>query len=119
MTKYTASTILNYSPRKTRLIINTIKYKRLDIAMVLLKNNRRPKSKKIFDLLKSAASNLKLSEQDYPNYQVANIVAEQAFTLYRIMPRAKGAAHRIRRRYSRIKVLLQPRQGALQTTQTA
>lgn len=108
MTNYTASTILNYSPRKSRLIINTIRNKRLDLAMVLLQNNQRPKSKKIFHLLKSAASNLKLTEKDYSNYKIAFIVAEEAYKLYRVIPRAKGSANRICRRYSRIKVLLQP-----------
>lgn len=103
---YTASTVLNYSPRKTRLIINEIRGLSLDKALDYLTRINKKGSKKISDLLKSAANNLSLTEGDYPNYKVKTIVAEEAQRLYRIVPRARGSAFRIRRRYSRIKVTL-------------
>jgi large subunit ribosomal protein L22 len=103
---YTASTILNYSPQKTRLIINEIRGLRLDRALLSLQSMQKPKAKKIYQLLRSAASNLKLVEADYFNYEVKTIVAEEAQRLYRSMPRARGSAFKIRRRYSRIKVEL-------------
>ena len=106
--KYTASTILNYSPQKTRLVINVLRGKKLDIALSQLTNIRKGKTKKIYNLLTSAASNLSLTEDQYSNYIISTIVAEEAQKYYRTVPRARGSAFRIRRRYSRIKVLLLP-----------
>lgn len=103
---YTASTLLNHSPRKTRLIINPIRGKKLSEALLILKSMNKPKAKKITSLLSSAASNLQLTESDYGNYSLSHIVAEEAGILYRFMPRARGSAGKIRRRQARIKVLL-------------
>ena len=108
MTKPTASTVINYSPRKSRLVINSIRGLRLDSAMLSLMSNGRSKSKKIFDLLKSAANNLKIVETEFGAYKVGTIVVEEAQRLYRMTPRSRGSAYKIRRRYSRIKVLLEP-----------
>ncbi len=107
-TKFDASTSLNYSPRKARLIINTIRGSKLGKAMSQLKYNSRPKSKKIYHLLKNAACSLSLLEQEYDNYKIAMIVAEEGQRLYRSVPRGRGTAHKIARRYSRIKVALEP-----------
>jgi large subunit ribosomal protein L22 len=105
--KFTATTVLNYSPRKARLVINTIRGANLDQALDSLKTLNKGKTKKIYNLLLSAASNLKLVENDYPTYTVSTIIAEEAQKLYRVVPRARGSAFKIRRRYSRIKVLLE------------
>lgn len=105
-TKYNASTVLNYSPRKTRLVLNVIRGSVLSHAMDTLKGMNKGKTKKIFNLLKSAASNLNLTESDYSSYKIESIIAEEAQKLYRVVPRARGSAFRIRRRYSRIKVTL-------------
>ena len=75
---YTASTVLNYTPQKARLVLNLL----------------------------SAASNLSLVESEYSKFKVDSIFAEEAQRLYRSIPRARGTAHRIARRYSRIKVTL-------------
>ncbi len=99
-----ASTELNYSPRKARLVINLLRGQRLDKAMELLKHLKKGKTKKFYDLLKSAAANLGLAESEYGNFVVQNIVAEEGQRLYRAVPRARGSTFRIRRRYSRIKV---------------
>ncbi|MEM1312008.1 MAG: uL22 family ribosomal protein [Patescibacteria group bacterium] len=104
--KFTATTVLNYSPRKARLVINVIRGMNLEDALITLKSLNKGKTKKIYNLLTSAASNLKLAENDYPNYSIEVIIAEEAQKLYRVVPRARGSAFRIRRRYSRIKVLI-------------
>jgi large subunit ribosomal protein L22 len=105
---FTASTVINYSPRKTRLIINPIRGAVLTNAFEQLEHNSRPKSKKVYDLLKSAASNLNLTANDHKSYVVSTIVAEEAQRLYRMIPRSRGSAHKIARRYSRVKVILTP-----------
>lgn len=106
ITKAHASTILNYSPQKTRLVINVIRGMQLDLAMDALKKMNKPKAKKIYFLLKNAAVSNGLTESDYKNHKIQAIVAEEAQTYKRIVPRARGSAFQIRRRYSRIKVQL-------------
>jgi ribosomal protein L22 len=103
---YTASTVLNYSPRKTRLVINPIRGMILSKAMDQLAHNGRPKSKKIYMLLKSAAYNMKLVESDYDAFTVDSIFAEEAQKLYRMRRGTRGSGRKIARRYSRIKVTL-------------
>lgn len=104
--KFQASTLLNYSPRKARLVINQIRGLSLDKALSMLPNINKKVNKKVYDLLKSAASNLNLTESDFSTYKVSSIMAEEAQTLSRVMPRARGSAFKVRRRYSRIKVEL-------------
>jgi large subunit ribosomal protein L22 len=102
-----ASTIINKSPRKVRLIIDHVRGVDLQKALLILKTMNKEKTKKVHDLLKSAATNLGVSENDYKTIMVKSIVAEEAQRLYRIMPRARGSAAKIRRRYSRVKVTLE------------
>jgi large subunit ribosomal protein L22 len=99
-----ASTIVNKSPRKVRLIIDHIRGLDLYNAMSTLKSINKEKTKHIFNLLKSAAANMSISDAELSNYVIKDIVAEEAQRLYRVVPRARGSAFRIRRRYSRIKV---------------
>jgi large subunit ribosomal protein L22 len=103
-----ASTVINKSPRKIRLIIDTIRGMELQNALEMLRTMPVGKTKKVYDLLKSAASNAKLTEADYTSYKVGTIFAEEAQRLYRSVPRARGSAFRIRRRYSRVLVELLP-----------
>lgn len=106
---YTASTVLKYSPRKARLIINVIRRKTLSDALDILISLNKGQTKKIQDLLKSAYTNLSLTSSDFDSYIISRIVAEEAQRYYRVMPRARGSAAKIRRRFSRIKVLLEPK----------
>lgn len=105
--KFQASTVLAYSPQKTRLIINPLRGAVLAEAMDWLRFLKKGQNKKVHDLLKSAASNLNLAEADYVNYKISRIWAEEAQTYLRYKPRARGMVGKIRRRYSRVKVTLE------------
>lgn len=107
--QFQATTLVDYSPRKTRLIINPIRGAVLEDAMDWLKFLKKGQNKKIHDLLKSAASNLHLTKSDYPNFAIGQIVVEEAQTYLRQMPRARGMSGKIRRRYARVKVALVPK----------
>lgn len=104
----TASTTINYSPRKSRLVLNVIRGLNLEQALEQLKNLQKGKTKKFFDLLKNAANNLKITEAEYKTFIVSEIVAEEDKRLYRFVPRARGSAFKIRRRTTRLKVMLKP-----------
>lgn len=103
-----ASTVLAKSPRKVRLMIDPIRGMSLSQALINLKVMKKDGSKKIFDLIKSAATNAKLTEGEYSQFKIETIVAEEAQRLYRVVPRARGSAFRIRRRYSRVKITINP-----------
>lgn len=105
---YHASTVLKYSPQKARLIINAIRGKKITQALQILMFMNKSQAKKISDLVKSSYINLNLSDDDLKNYTIAQIVAEEAQKYYRVTPRARGSAHRIRRRYSRVKIKIAP-----------
>jgi large subunit ribosomal protein L22 len=100
------STVIKKSPRKIRLIIDHIRGKDLASSLLLLKTMNKEQTKKVHDLLLSAASNLKITSDDFSNYLISSIVAEEAQRLYRVVPRARGSAFRVRRRYSRVKAVI-------------
>lgn len=104
--RFQASTLLNYSPQKTRLVIDQLRGLDLLNALDKLPNINKKVTKKIYDLLKAAANNLDITESDFKDYKIETIIAEEAQKLYRIVPRARGSAFRIRRRYSTVKVEL-------------
>ena len=106
-TKYNAQTFINYSPRKARLITNFLKNMTLTEALEQLRFMKKGKTKKFFNLIKLAANNASLSQEEYPQYKIKTFIAEEASTYYRIMPRARGSAFRIRRRNSRLKIEIQ------------
>jgi large subunit ribosomal protein L22 len=99
-----AQTLINYSPRKSRLITNSLKGLNLKDAFTQLKFMNKGKTKKFFNLIKLAANNLGISEEEYGKYIIKTFVAEEAQTYYRVMPRARGSAFKIRRRNSRLKI---------------
>lgn len=103
---YSSSTTLKYSPQKARLIINVLRGKLVSIALNDLLYMNKGQSKKIYNLIKNACNNLAIVESDYENYVIESIVAEEAQRYYRVVPRARGSANRIRRRFSRIKLLI-------------
>lgn len=103
---YSASTVLKYSPQKARLIINVLRGKIVANALDDLLYMNKGQAKKVFNLVKAACNNLSLTESDYSNYIIESIVAEEAQRYYRVVPRARGSANRIRRRHSRIKISL-------------
>lgn len=104
---YNASTVLKYSPQKARLIINVLRGRLVTTALEELMYMDKGQSKKVYNLIKAACNNLKIVESDYSNYIISSIVAEEAQRYYRVVPRARGSANRIRRRFSRIKISLQ------------
>jgi large subunit ribosomal protein L22 len=106
---FTAHTIVNYSPQKSRLITNSLKGLTLDNALAQLSFMTKGKTKLFYNLIKNAANNIGLSEKDYANYFIDTFIAEEAQKLFRSMPKAKGSAARIIRRYSRLKILVLPK----------
>lgn len=99
---------LHMSPQKVRLLVDLIRGKRADDALVQLQVSRKSAARPVRKLLDSAIANAK------HNYEanVATLRITQAFVdggpmQYRWMPRAMGRATPIRKRTSHVTIVLE------------
>ena len=98
---------LRMSPRKVRLVADAIRRKPVSDAVTILENLNKKASVPVRKLVQSAAANAKNTEGILPG----SLVVEQIYvdggpTLRRFRPRAFGRAFTIRKRTSRITVVL-------------
>lgn len=103
------ASVTNYrlAPRKVKIVIDLIKGKSLDEAYGIVKYVPKSASEVLYKLLKSAEANAVNNFQlDRDLLYVADAVANQGVILKRILPRAKGSAHRINKRTSNITVVV-------------
>lgn len=98
------------SPRKTRLIVNCIRNKNINIALSFLRYSNKKASKIIEKLLISCISNwrMKYSDNlhDYHLLYIKRIFVNNGPFLKRLRPAPQGRAHRIRKRSSHIKIFI-------------
>ena len=102
------ASLKNYrqSPRKVRLITETIKGKSVadaeNILQALVKRGAEP----VLKLLRSAVANAKQAGTDPKDLYVQNATVDQGVVLKRMRPRAFGRAYQILKRTSLVKVNL-------------
>lgn len=98
------------SPRKVRLVVNTIRGEQVDKAMTKLKFVNKGASQIVSKVIGSAAANLRDRFEDEPldneNLVVREIYVDDGPTLKRIQPAPMGRAHPIRKRTSHITVVV-------------
>ncbi len=98
------------APRKAKLVIDLVRGKSLEEAIVILKNTDKKAAKIVEKLIMSAAANAQNNNNlDVNNLYVAKIYANEGPTLKRIRPRAQGRATAINKRTSHITVVLSER----------
>ena len=104
------------SPRKMRLVADTIRGKEVNLALDLLKFSKREASIRLEKLLRSAIANWeaknqdKAKELDNGNVYVKSIKVDEGRTLKRIRPCPQGRAGRIRKRSNHVTVILDVKQ---------
>ena len=104
------------SPRKMRLVADTIRGKEVNHALDLLKFSKREASIRLEKLLRSAIANWeaknqdKAKELDNGNVYVKTIMVGEGRTLKRIRPCPQGRAGRIRKRSNHVTVILDVKQ---------
>ncbi len=104
---------LNYvrtSPQKTRQVVELIKGKSVNEALVILGLTSKKPARKLEKLIKSAVANAQ-QRDDAPDVDallVAEAVVNAGPVWKRWRPRARGRATRIRKRTSHITVVLRP-----------
>ncbi len=100
------------SPRKMRLVADTVRGVEVNHALDLLKYSKRDASKPLETLLRSAIANWEAKnpesskELENGNVIVKTIMVDEGRTLKRIRPCPQGRAGRIRKRSNHVTIIL-------------
>ena len=104
------------SPRKMRLVADTVRGQEVNHALDLLHYSKRDASVRLEKLLKSAIANWEAKnpeqtkELESGNVIVKTIMVDEGRTLKRIRPCPQGRAGRIRKRSNHVTVILDVKQ---------
>ena len=98
------------SPRKMRIVADSIRGKNVDMALTILKFSQKEASNKLEKLLMSAIANWQAKNEDadveQANLFVKEIRVDSAAMLKRLRPAPQGRAHRIRKRSNHVTLVL-------------
>ncbi|WP_457570239.1 50S ribosomal protein L22 [Desulfurobacterium sp.] len=94
------------SASKVRLVIDLIRGKHVEEALVILANCPRKAAKMIEKVLKSAIANAEQKGLDVDSLFVKKAYVDEGPTMKRVKPRAMGRANVIRRRTCHITVVV-------------
>lgn len=106
------------SPRKMRLVADTVRGVEVNCALDLLKFSKKAPSIRLEKLLRSAIANWEAKnpesskELDNGNVYVKTIMVDEGRTLKRIRPCPQGRAGRIRKRSNHVTVILDVKKPA-------
>lgn len=103
------ATLSNYrqSPRKVRLVADTVRGKKIEDAITILSFMPKRSALPLQKLLASALANAKNLSLPIENLVVKEISVNAGATLYRSQPRSyRGGDSTIRKRTSRVSVIL-------------
>lgn len=90
------------APRKTRLVVDMIRGKKVQDAMNLLRFTRKRAAVLINQVLKSAVANADEQEADVSRLVVSECRIDPGPTMHRFQPKDRGRAHPIKKRSSHI-----------------
>jgi large subunit ribosomal protein L22 len=98
------------SPRKMRIVADSVRGKNVDMALTILKFSQKEASNKLEKLLMSAIANWQAKNEDadveQANLFVKEIRVDSAAMLKRLRPAPQGRAHRIRKRSNHVTLVL-------------
>jgi len=95
------------SPQKVRPLVDMVRGKRVDDALNMLKFAPSPLARVVAKVVKSAAANAENNFQMTPaDLKITNIFADEARSMKRFRPRARGRANQIIKRSSHITVIV-------------
>jgi len=94
------------SPRKVRRLVDMVRGKKVDEALTALKFTKTPTARVVAKVVKSAAANAENNFQMSPDLKIVKIFADEARTMKRYRPRARGRASPILKRSSHITVIV-------------
>jgi len=95
------------SPRKLRRLVDMVRGKKVDAALTTLKFTKTPMARVVAKVVKSAAANAENNFQmSSSDLKIVKIFPDEARTLKRFRPRARGRASPILKRSSHITVIV-------------
>ena len=95
------------STRKVRPLVDIVRGKKVDEALTILRFAPTPTARVVAKVVKSAAANAENNFQMSPaDLRIVNIFADEARTLKRFRPRARGRVSPILKRSSHITVIV-------------
>jgi len=95
------------SPRKVRLLVDMVRGKSVDDALALLKFIPSPTASIVAKVIKSAAANAEnVYQMSSSDLKIVKIFADDAPTMKRYRPRARGRVSHILKRSSHITVIV-------------
>lgn len=98
---------IGIAPRKVRGLVDMVRGRSVDEALALLKFTPSPTAQIVAKTIKSAAANAENNYQMSPSdLRIVRIFADEARTLKRYRPRARGRAAPILKRSSHITVVV-------------
>ncbi len=98
---------LRISPRKVRLVVDLVRGRELNDALLQLEFSIKHAAKPVLKLLKSAIANAVHNHNiDESTLVIEKITVDGGPTLHRFTPRAMGRAFKIRKRTSHITLVL-------------
>ena len=103
-----SATHIRISPRKVRMVVDTVRGKSVSQALSVLGFTRKKAALPVQKLLKSAVANAAENDgiSDVDTLVIDRIMVDEGPTLKRFMPRARGRATPIRKRTSHIRIVL-------------
>lgn len=108
---------LRKSPRKVRLVVDTVRGERVDRALKKLSFLNKATSIDVSKVIRSASANIrdKFQEErlDDDLLYIKEIYVDEGTTLKRIQPRAQGRANRINKRSCHITVVVAKQEETL------
>ncbi len=103
---------VGYSDKKVKLIADTVRGKKVDDALAILKFLPSPAARAVSKVVKSAAANAENNFQLVPaNLKIVSVCADKGRTLKRFRARARGRANEVLRRSSHITVVVEEKGG--------
>jgi large subunit ribosomal protein L22 len=99
---------IRMSPRKMRLVVDTIRGKRVGEALATLEHTPKAAARVVRKVLKSAVANAEhnLKADTVEEFRVATVHVDGGPTLKRFRPRAQGRAAKILKRTSHVTIVL-------------
>ncbi|QQG45857.1 MAG: 50S ribosomal protein L22 [Candidatus Niyogibacteria bacterium] len=101
---------LNYiriAPRKLRLVADAIRGKNIDEVRTILKFSKKGAAKPMAKLLESAAANARNNLSSLPkNLYISKLTVDEGPVFKRFMARARGVPSLIRKKTSRVRLVL-------------
>lgn len=103
---------VSMSPRKTRLVADLVRGKKVGTAIGILKNVESPRGEVILKVLNSAVANANYANENkdanvnLDDLFVKEIYVNEGTMLKRMHPRAKGSGYRILKRTCHITVVV-------------